>query len=223
MTRSAPILTLLMGMVTTVALAVLSIAMAPAPRPVADGTTTAATREDPAAGGRTPAPQAPAEEPSEIPAAKADYAGRVQGSRGLFAISVRGDKAIAYFCDGKTEAWFQGTASDGELLLEGFGGAGVVAEVAGFKVTGEVQIGAQRWEFTAPTVRRPSGLYRATALVRGAKLVAGWIYLPDGRRVGAVTLDGNLITAEVPEPGEPTVIKGKRIDPQDVDEFIGAL
>ncbi|TMR91213.1 hypothetical protein [Nonomuraea basaltis] len=262
MTRSGPILTLLTGMVTTAALAALSIAMPPALQPAADDTTTASAGEDATVNRQGPAAEAPATEPTDTPAteapateapateptdtpateapateapaaaptdtpaaedARVDYAGRVQGTRGLLAISVRGAKAIGYFCDGKTEAWFQGTASGGELLLEGFGGATVNAALAGGKATGELWIGAQRWDFTAPTVRKPSGLYKATALIRGAKLVAGWIYLPDGSRVGAATLDDELIPAEIPEPGERTVINGVEVDPKNVDEFIGAL
>jgi hypothetical protein len=154
---------------------------------------------------------------------RADYATRVRGTRGLLAISIRGGKAIAYFCDGRTEAWFQGTATGGILTLDGFGGASVSAELADGRAIGELSIGDQRWNFTAPPVRRPSGLYRATAQVRGAKLVAGWIYLPDGSRVGAVTLDGTLVAAEIPEPGQATVINGAVITPEDVDEFMGEL
>jgi hypothetical protein len=181
--------------------------------------------EDPAGQRQDPTPQ-PTATRSAAPAAtavRADYATKVRGTRGLLAISVRGTKAIAYFCDGKTEAWFQGTTADGVLTLEGFGDATVTAELANGTVVGELSIGTERWNFTAPTVRKPSGLYRATALVRGAKLVAGWIYLPDGSRVGAVTLDGALVTAEIPEPGEVTVINGAAVTPKDVDEFIGEL
>ncbi|RVX40542.1 hypothetical protein EDD27_2953 [Nonomuraea polychroma] len=243
MSRSGPILTLLAGMVTTAALA--SLSLAELPPPPSGGTTSASVRdpaaeaqdpaptptgsaseEDPAAEPRDPAPTPTGSASAAAPAAavvRADYATRVRGSRGLLAISVRGGKAIAYFCDGRTEAWFQGTATGGILTLDGFGGAGVSAELADGRAIGELSIGDQRWDFTAPTVRRPSGLYRATAQVRGAKLVAGWIYLPDGSRVGAVTLDGALIAAEIPEPGQATVIKGAVITPEDVDAFMGEL
>ncbi|MGP3919583.1 hypothetical protein [Nonomuraea sp. 10N515B] len=234
MTRPGPILTLLAGMATTAALVSLSLAESPAP-PQSGGMTSAsmenptptgtAGEDYPAAGPQEPA-QTPTGSPSAAPATgvvRADYATRVRGSRGLLAISVRGAKAIAYFCDGQTEAWFQGTADGGILTLDGFGGADVSAEIADGAAVGELSIGDRRWDFTAPTVRKPSGLYRATALVRGAKLVAGWIYLPDGSRVGAVTLDGALVTAEIPEPGQATVIKGAVITPEDVDAFMGGL
>jgi hypothetical protein len=242
MARSGPILTLLTGMVVLVALVALSLNAFGRP-PSAGGNSAARaspqesqTPEQPDAtqppdqGDAADQPDQPEATGQPEPTAsaapranddRADFAVRVRGTRGLLGISVRDGKAIAYFCDGKTEAWFQGTAADGELLLEGFGGASVTAAVSGGKATGELSIGAERWNFTAPTVRKPSGLYRATALVRGAKLVAGWIYLPNGRRVGLVTLDGEPIQAEIPDPGEPTLIRGKVITPQDADEFMG--
>jgi hypothetical protein len=242
MARSGPILTLLTGMVVLVALVALTLNTFGRP-PSAGGNSAARaspqesqTPEQPDAtqppdqGDAADQPDQPEATGQPEPTAsaapranddRADFAVRVRGTRGLLGISVRDGKAIAYFCDGKTEAWFQGTAADGELLLEGFGGASVTAAVSGGKATGELSIGAQRWNFTAPTVRKPSGLYRATALVRGAKLVAGWIYLPNGRRVGLVTLDGEPIQAEIPDPGEPTLIRGKVITPQDADEFMG--
>ncbi|WP_440073230.1 hypothetical protein [Streptosporangium sp. OZ121] len=198
----------------------------PALQTAADGAVVAPA-EDPAGVQGTPAAQGdpqPSPTPSAAPAAgvvRADYAGRVRGNGGLIAISIRKGKAIAYFCDGRTEAWFQGKAGE-ELSLEGFGGATVKARLGGGKAAGELAIGGKRWDFTAPTVKKPSGLYRATALIRGAKLQAGWIYLPDGTRVGAATLDGNLFPAEIPEPGQKTVIYGAEVVPQDVDEFIGA-
>jgi hypothetical protein len=36
------------------------------------------------------------------------------------------------------------------------------------------------------TVKKPSGLYRATADVRGATIKVGWIVLPDGTQVGSL-------------------------------------
>ncbi|WP_188193380.1 hypothetical protein [Nonomuraea sp. SYSU D8015] len=184
-----------------------------------------APEDEAGAAPQDPEGQTPAATPSATPtarAARADYAGRVQGTRGLIAISIRGAKAIGYFCDGKTEIWFQGTASDGRVSLKSTGGSTVTAAFNNTRATGELRTGAKRWNFTAQKVRKPSGLYKATAQIRGATLTAGWIYLPDGTRVGAANLDGVLIPVEIPEPGQPTVIEGTEIDPQDVDEFLGA-
>ncbi|MGP3959645.1 hypothetical protein ACTWPT_26910 [Nonomuraea sp. 3N208] len=193
------------------------------PQDPASTPTGGASEEYPAAGPQDPAPTPTSSSSAAPVVVRADYATRVRGTRGLLAISVRGAKAIAYFCDGRTEAWFQGMANGGILTLDGFGGATVSAEIADGRAIGELSIGEERWDFTASPVRKPSGLYRATAQVRGAKLVAGWIYLPDGSRVGAVTLDGALVSAEIPEPGQVTLINGVVITPEDVDEFLGEL
>jgi serine/threonine-protein kinase len=40
-------------------------------------------------------------------------------------------------------------------------------------------------------VHKPSGLYRAIAIVRGAKIKAGWIVLPDGSQVGSLEPNTN--------------------------------
>ncbi|MFI7701282.1 hypothetical protein [Nonomuraea sp. NPDC049480] len=180
--------------------------------------------DDPPANRQDPTNPSASASPRQTAAAKSiDYAGRVQGRRGLLAISLRGTKAVGYFCDGKTEVWFKGTVSNGQVSLKGAENAGdtVTAEVDGTRLTGEMRIGTARSNFSLSTVRKPSGLYRATATIRGANLQAGWIYLNDGTRVGAVTLDGVLIRAQIPEPGELTVIKGVAITPKDVDEFMG--
>ena len=42
------------------------------------------------------------------------------------------------------------------------------------------------YAFSVYTVKKPSGLYRATADVRGATIKAGWIVLPDGTQVGSL-------------------------------------
>jgi serine/threonine-protein kinase len=39
-------------------------------------------------------------------------------------------------------------------------------------------------------VKSPSGLYRLSAQVRGAKVVGGWIVLADGTQVGVLSVDG---------------------------------
>jgi serine/threonine-protein kinase len=70
-----------------------------------------------------------------------------------------------------------------------------------------VTSGSVRYTFTAPAVTKPSGLYRATAEVRGAKVVGGWIVLSDGYQVGVVTSDDVASTAPPIDPvtGQATV------------------
>ena len=39
-------------------------------------------------------------------------------------------------------------------------------------------------------MKKPSGLWKATAKVRGATVKAGWVVLADGNQVGMYTTDG---------------------------------
>ncbi|WP_165977917.1 hypothetical protein, partial [Nonomuraea diastatica] len=164
-------------------------------------------------------------EPKKI--TRADYGGRVKGNGGLIAISIRNGKAIGYFCDGRTEAWFKGKESAGELTLTGFGSAKVTAALSGGKARGTVALGGETWSFVAPTVVKPSGLYRATAIVRGAKLRAGWIVLknPQGgfTQVGAAVLGEEQL--DIPRldgerPTTPLTVDDTTVYPKDVDGFI---
>jgi hypothetical protein len=51
------------------------------------------------------------------------------------------------------------------------------------------------------TVTKPSGLYRATANVRNAKVVGGWIVLANGEQVGLLSVAG---APEEAPPLDPT-------------------
>ncbi|NUW46430.1 hypothetical protein [Nonomuraea rhodomycinica] len=235
MSRLGPVLTLAAGAALAAGLGVASITATPVANrtPAASGTTDT--------GAPTPAPEQSTEKGTEqsTPRAtpspsrtakgpvKADYAGRVDRNGGLIAISVRGDKAIGYFCDGRTEAWFKGDAAEGKIGLEGFGGAAAGAGLGGGKATGWLKVGGKRWTFTAPAVRKPSGLYRATAQVRGAKIRAGWIVLK--RPQGGFTQVGAAFEGEeqidVPQlngdrPTDPVRAGETTLHPKDVDGFI---
>ncbi|MBG0815124.1 hypothetical protein [Planomonospora sp. ID82291] len=216
MKRLGPVLTLAAGAATTAVLGALSATAAPPTRDAGAAGEPAAVAEATSAATAAPAPSRTAR---PVPA-KADYAGRVRGNGGLVAVSIRDGKAVGYFCDGRVEAWLRGRAADGKVVLTGPGGASLTAALGGGKATGTLEFGAKEWDFTAPTVKKPSGLYRATAIVRGAKVRAGWIYLADGTRVGLTLVDGAPADVAVPEPGENATVNGEQVDPKDVDEFI---
>ncbi|GAA2889848.1 hypothetical protein GCM10010517_54000 [Streptosporangium fragile] len=218
-----PVSTLVAGAAITAVLGVLSVTTSP-PTQTVNARYPQGSPESPAARATseaTPAPQA--SRTARPTPAKADYAGRVTGNGGLIAISVRDGKAVGYFCDGRTEAWLKGRAADGKVTLSGHGNASIVARLAGGKATGSLELGKKEWDFTAPTVKKPSGLYRATAVVRGARVRAGWIYLDDGTRVGLTLVGDRVADVAIPEPGANAVVDGVEIDPQDVDEFIGGF
>lgn len=219
MSRLGPIITLVAGAAVAAGLGVASVTTAPAAQEQSAAAVAEPTTEVTSAA--TPEPTAA---PS-IQKVKADYAGRVTGNGGLIAISVRDGKAVGYFCDGKTEAWFKGTAADGAVKLAGFGDARLSAAFGGGKAKGKLSLSGKSWTFTAPTVVKPSGLYRATQLVRGAKIKAGWIVLknPDGNgftRVGTAYVDDKQVATPELTPGQPVTLNGVQIQPKDVDGFI---
>jgi hypothetical protein len=122
------------------------------------------------------------------PRPRATYAAWAQGSRAVVAITVRGGDALAYVCDGhRLESWLRGKVyRNGLLQLRSSRGI-LTGSIDKGVAVGAVNLwGHGLLAFQAPVVRAPAGLYRATATVRGATLVGGWIVLPGGRQVGLV-------------------------------------
>jgi serine/threonine-protein kinase len=110
---------------------------------------------------------------------------------------------VAYVCDGnRVEGWLRGTAADGELSLSGEDGDRLTGTFGNGRAEGSVSVGRWTWTFDVKTVTKPSGLYRATANVRNAEVVGGWIVV-DGRQVGSV--DGPDGTRSAPELSIPTL------------------
>ena len=119
--------------------------------------------------------------------ARANYAGEVNGGGASVAISIHHGQAIAYVCNGSViEAWLKGTAANGHLTMTGKGHARLSATYRTKRAVGHVVAHGVRYTFSAPAVHKPSGLYRSIAIVRGAKIKAGWIVLPDGSQVGSL-------------------------------------
>jgi hypothetical protein len=185
-----PYVTLLTGAALGVVLLVASMLATPkAPAaPVAAATTapaSSATQSSPA----SPAPTATVV--ANVPA-KANYAGEVNGGGASVAISIHRGQAIAYVCNGSViEAWLKGTAAGGHLTMTGKGHARLSATYRTKRAVGHVIAHGVRYTFSAPAVHKPSGLYRAIAVVRGAKIKAGWIVLPDGTQVGSLERNAN--------------------------------
>jgi len=117
------------------------------------------------------------------------YAGRVKGGGPLLAISIRNGTAIAYLCDGKLEAWLKGKAEDGRITLTGTD-AKLTATINDKRARGSVTVGEKTWEFHAPIAKPSSGIWKATAKVRGARVEAGWVVLDDKVQTGMYTTDG---------------------------------
>lgn len=246
MSRSGPIVTLAAGAVLAAALGVVSVAASPpirragAEAAVTERPAAAKTGEQESTAQQDTAPQDTAQQdtaqqdtagtvtvtstarPEDTTPPRADYAGVAQGNGGLVAIAVRNGKAVAYFCDGRIESWLKGAARDGTVVLKGRKSL-ITAALTGGRARGTVQVGDAKWRFTAPTVRKPSGLYRASAVVRGAKIVGGWIVLPDGQEVGRVSIGGSGEPAPAFVPGTPVDYYGVPLRPADPDAFIDDL
>lgn len=130
---------------------------------------------------------------------KTTWAGDVSDGKSTIAIVRQGDEAIAYVCDGdKIEAWLHGDAADGKLKLATLDKSPIEAELTGTfgngRAKGTITVeGKELGTFNAKTVQKPSGLFRATADVRGARLEGGWIVLPDGTQVGLANFAGSPV------------------------------
>jgi hypothetical protein len=212
MRQRGPYLTLVAGLLIAAVITGLSVnafadAKAEAARqaaPAAPAPTTAPAAEPP------PAASPPAASPPPARKLKAVYAGRVDGGAATVAVSVKGNRAIAYVCDGKrVEAWMSGTVTGTQLELTGEDAA-LSATIRGSRLAGTVEVKAKNWAFDVPQVRKPSGLYQAARNVAGARVVGSWIVLPDGSQVGVLVDGGEPGPAPEfdPDSGEVSVSGG---------------
>ncbi|HEX6869631.1 MAG TPA: hypothetical protein VF163_00915 [Micromonosporaceae bacterium] len=195
MKHKGPIITLAAGLVVAAVLMVMNLSVTPAgDRPGAD------TADAAASAPTTTAPTTAATRPPAA-AAQVTYAGKVDGGAATIAIAVKDGRAVAYLCDGRAaEAWLQGTADNGELDLAGAGNARLSGTFANGVATGRVTAAGRTFDFSVGVVKPPSGLYRASANVRNAKVVGGWIVV-NGEQVGLLVVDG---TARPAPPLDPT-------------------
>jgi hypothetical protein len=211
MKRPGPLLTLLAGLVFGVFMlslnAMTGTKNAPNPYRQASPGVSVSASAPPASSSPSPSvPPSPSPSRSALP--NADYAGRTDDNSSAVAVSLRGGKAIAYFCDGRSkESWLKGDVKDdGTMKLTGKNGAELNGTLKdGRSIRGTVDLGGQRYAFTADKAVKPSGLYRATATVRGAKLDGGWIVLPGGKQVGILDRDGKPAAAPTIDPETGTV------------------
>lgn len=204
MKRTAPLLTLLAGLgVGAVLFVANTIVSQPEKAPPRSGTAVqaAATRALPTSAAPSAATTAPPA--AAVKKITATWAGKVDGGKASIAIAAKEGVAVAYLCDGnRVEGWLRGTAADGELSMSGENGDRLTGTFGNGRAEGSVSVGRWTWTFDVKTVTKPSGLYRATANVRNAEVVGGWIVV-DGRQVGAV--DGPDGTQSAPELSIPSL------------------
>jgi hypothetical protein len=133
---------------------------APPGKPAAQSTTTVAPTT---AAAPPPAPSTPSTPPPQAFPAKADYVGKVPTANGTITleITVDGDKAIAYACDGNTvESWLRGSAVNGAVSLANKDKTSrLEGRLEGTAIVGTLWIGDKKWDFNAPLAQPPAGLY----------------------------------------------------------------
>ncbi|WP_433663494.1 hypothetical protein ACQPW1_16040 [Nocardia sp. CA-128927] len=159
----------------------------------------------------TVAPTSAAPAPVQFPP-KADYVGNIPLATGApitLSITVQGDKAIAYACDGKSvESWLQGSAAAGALQLTGKNDAKLDGRYDGKVVTGTLWLGPKKWEFTTAPVQSPAGLYVYTE--GGAR--QSWIVDANGNVTGVQrAADGATSPAPGLTPDATAIVNGKKI------------
>ncbi|GAA3778073.1 hypothetical protein GCM10022403_010980 [Streptomyces coacervatus] len=207
MKRPGPLLTLLAGLLFGVFMLTLNSTT---------GTKTASSpyKENSPAVSAPPTPSAKSPSatstPSRTAAPSGVYTGRTDDDSSAVAVSLRGGKAIAYFCDGHNiESWLKGDVkADGSLSLTGDHGAKLNGTLKGSKqLRGTADLGGGHYTFTIDKAKKPSGIYRANSQVAGARIVGGWIVLPGGKQVGIVTRNGEPSAAPTidPQTGATTV------------------
>ena len=222
MRRNTPLITLLTGAALGVVLLIASMLSTPSKAPT--GYSAAATPPPASSAAAQPsaasATATPSQAPPSAPAsavvtapARADYAGRVQGGGASVAISIHNGRAIAYVCNGSAiEAWYKGTAVNGVLIMTGKNHAHLSAIYDFGKVTGDVLAHGTDFSFSVGVVHKPSGLYQATAVVRGATVKAGWIVLPNGFKVGSIEDDANATAPSATQAPDLDVATGTAQD-----------
>ena len=175
-----PLVTL--GAVAVLGIGILLVNMskeepAPSTNPYSPSTTTAAAATPSAP------PPAPSPPPPAFPA-KADYVGKIPTANGTITleITVQGDKAIAYACDGNAvESWLRGSAVNAAVNLANKDKTSrLEGRLEGNAVVGTLWIGEKKWDFNAPAAQPPAGLY----VYENAGVRNSWIIDPSGGVTG---------------------------------------
>ncbi|MFC9999135.1 hypothetical protein [Nocardia sp. NPDC127526] len=131
---------------------------------------------------------------SEFPA-QADYVTDIRTESGrpiTLSVTVTGAKAVAYACDGVSiESWLSGAASSGRMTLTG-NNSSLEAGLEGENLSGTLTLADKKYEFNAPPVQAPAGLYMA----RSDSGRDSWIVRPDGSITGVRRqADGSTVPA----------------------------
>jgi hypothetical protein len=129
------------------------------------------------------------------------FVGQVQGSEAFIALVAKGDKVLAYVCDGaKLAEWFRLLSNaDGALEGKSAAGVGLKAQVETDTIKGSVILNdGKTLEFTATQATNEAGLYRSEAAFGETTYLGGWIVNQKSEQRGAVIGGGNLRAVVLP-------------------------
>ncbi len=126
------------------------------------------------------------------------------------ALTLRGQRALAYCCDGDSLAeWFQGEVNpDGTLQLVSTRHAKLELQVGSRQITGKLTLPlgqAQAFKAAMVSTQGNAGLYRAKKMLGGIEYLGGWIILPNGKQVGAVRCGRSVVSRPWLDPENPVV------------------
>lgn len=199
MGQRSPLVTLAATAVGLVVLLVVNSTQTGSPTPADIAAATAPVTSTPTitAPATTPPATSPSATPTAVPQRTTVYAGKTTEREASVAIAVKGDRAVAYVCDGRRlEAWLTGTYTTGQLALRSRTGERLVGTATAKSATGTFTLHGRTLHFAISAAGPPAGLYRSASSSR----TIGWIVLPDGSQVG-VDNDGTPAAAPKLDPG----------------------
>lgn len=196
MGQRSPLVTLAATAVGLVALLVVNSTQTNTPSQTAAATPTSTPTTAPPTT-EAPTTTTPAtSEPTPTKHLTATYVGKTTDREATVALAVKGDRAVAYVCDGRRlEAWLTGTVKDEGVTLRSRSGEQLVAVVGTENATGTLTLDGRPLRFVIDLAGPPAGLYRSS----GSSRTIGWIVLPDGSQVG-VDDDGSPAPAPRLDP-----------------------
>lgn len=198
-----PLLTLLAVAILGIALLAITSVSNPANRNTADASA-------PPSAPASAAPAAPGEQTQAAAApavAEKAYAGRTDDRRLTVAIAVKDGRAVAYICDGRrVEAWLEGTLQGDQLALQGRDGTSITGTATEDTSSGTVTAAGRTYDYAAPAVQAPAGLYEGRADVRGVATRVGWIVEPNGNVTGLANRAGQTVAAPALDPRNPDAV-----------------
>ena len=122
-----------------------------------------------------------------------NFVGAAKNSKAFIAIVAAQGKVLAYICDGeKIAQWFRGTLGEGGAIAIELGSNKLNARLNAGIVSGTVEVGGEKLEFSATAATGNAGLFRTELSAGGSNYTGGWIIDQNGEQRGAVIGGGGF-------------------------------